>query len=128
MVDELDEETETTRTEAAAYLRRFADELESGGKVVFVAGNHSTTVNPPEEIRLTMSAGADESWIGGGDAEKLTFEMSWNAEEVAEDDELSVVHHETGGHGSERTEQIDERSIGESVKSEDQSHERRPGN
>lgn len=91
MVDEFRTETETSRAEAAAYLRQFADELEKGGRVVVLAGDRSRTINPPDTLQFRVHTATDSSWLGGDDGQTLSFELGWNVDEVPQEDDLVIV-------------------------------------
>lgn len=109
---------ERTRSEIADYLRKFADELDSGGsrppneagedvrrddeptaseratedgKVTIVAGNESATINPPETLTFDVEVDTDSSVLRGRATERnATFSLRWNADYVSEDDEIGV--------------------------------------
>lgn len=109
---------ERSRSEIADYLRKFADELDSGGgrappessedvrrgdgppapdraneggKVTIVAGNESATINPPETLTFDVEVDTDSSVLQGRATERsATFSLRWNADYVQEDDEISV--------------------------------------
>ncbi|MWG35054.1 amphi-Trp domain-containing protein [Halomarina oriensis] len=61
----------------------------SAGKVTFLVGNDSATVNPPEEVTLDVSVGEDSSMMSSG-AETVTFSLRWDKEAVPESDELRI--------------------------------------
>lgn len=108
---------ERSRGEIAAYLRKFADELDSsgtrspgepnenvggdgaatpghtggGGKVTIVAGNESATINPPETLTFDVEVDTDSSVLQGRATERsATFSLRWNAERVEGDDEIGI--------------------------------------
>ncbi|MFC5972488.1 amphi-Trp domain-containing protein [Halomarina salina] len=59
------------------------------GKVTFLVGNDSATVNPPEEVTLNVEVGEDSSMMSSG-AEKVTFSLHWDKDTVPESDELRI--------------------------------------
>lgn len=74
---EIETQTETTRTEAAARLREFADQLEGDGPVTLDLGGQSVTVEPAEPVTLKMEGESDWS---SGDAQakqSVEFELVW---------------------------------------------------
>lgn len=87
-------EREKTRTELAAFLRDFADELERGDRVTLIVGNESMTLNPPERIHFKLDSDRDTSWMGVEEGQSLRFEFGWQLADEPENDELSVVKSE----------------------------------
>ncbi|MFD1514741.1 hypothetical protein [Halomarina rubra] len=59
------------------------------GKVTFLVGNDSATVNPPEEVTLNVDVGEDSSMMSSG-AETVTFSLHWDKQAVPESDELRI--------------------------------------
>lgn len=62
-----------------------------GEKITFVVGNDSATINPPETVTFDVDVGSDSSLMESGSEERVVFSLSWNAEDVDEDDELSIT-------------------------------------
>lgn len=79
-----------TRAEVAAYLREFAEKLESGRKVTLMVGNESATVNPPKELSFAVEVDSDTSLIGTEPTHTVAFDLAWEDEEVEEDDGMSI--------------------------------------
>lgn len=77
------DETTTTAQEGTADAGR------SYGKVTFLVGNDSATVNPPEEVTLNVEVGEDSSMMSSG-AETVTFSLHWDKDTVPESDELRI--------------------------------------
>lgn len=59
------------------------------GKVTFLVGNDSATVNPPEEVTLGVEVGEDSAMMSSG-AETVTFSLHWDKDTVPESDELRI--------------------------------------
>lgn len=87
-------EREKTRSEFAAFLRDFANELEHGDRVTLIVGNESMTLNPPERIHFKLDSDLDTSWMGTEEGQSLRFEFGWQLADEPENDELSVVKSE----------------------------------
>ncbi|WP_255171623.1 amphi-Trp domain-containing protein [Natrononativus amylolyticus] len=97
----IDSERQLSRNEVAAYLREFADELETetipassddpvaGQKMTLVAGNQSATINPPTDVGFNVRVD-DDSSLMDDDTRRVTFELEWNRADVPADDELGV--------------------------------------
>lgn len=92
-------EMERSRSEVAAYLREFADKLESrgraeirddDGRVTVVAGNESATVNPPETVQFSIEIDTDPSLLEVGASQAVTFSLRWDAKEVESSDGLDI--------------------------------------
>lgn len=95
---------EKTRSEVAAYLREFADELETGlggsashgepgttdRKVTLVTGNESATINPPETLNFDVEVDTEAGLLEAGNDHSATFRLSWDSEHVEADDDLSI--------------------------------------
>ncbi|WP_254535407.1 amphi-Trp domain-containing protein [Halomarina litorea] len=62
----------------------------NNGKITLLVGNDSATVNPPERVLFGVEVGRDSSLMGGGKGEVVEFRLHWNADDVPEDDELSI--------------------------------------
>ena len=105
---ELEAEQEMTRTEVADYLREFARQLDTAvpevepigegedptdGRVTFMVGNNSTTINPPETVEFEVSIGSDSELLGAGEEQEVEFELSWEtteAETADDEDPLEI--------------------------------------
>jgi len=114
---EITAEREISRTDVASYLHEFAEQLADrtertertdrpertpspdptdveghghDGRVTFVVGNDSATINPPETVNFDVTVGADSSLVGDGTRESVVFELSWNTEEIEENDEFRI--------------------------------------
>ncbi|MFC6834982.1 amphi-Trp domain-containing protein [Halomarina ordinaria] len=71
-----------------------ADSQESGTgagseKVTLVVGNESATVNPPEAMDFAVEVSGNDPVFGAG-RQGVEFGLYWRADEVEEDDELSI--------------------------------------
>lgn len=113
---EIEATRQLTRGEAADYLRKFADQLDdrdqnplsaglyaetdetdpstdaggaTDGRVTILVGNDSATVNPTDEIGFGVQVGRDDSLVGTGSERYVTFDLTWNADEV-DDDSLDI--------------------------------------
>lgn len=84
-------EQEKSRSELAAFLHDFANELEYGDRVTLIVGNESMTLNPPENIHFKLDNNMDTSWIGTEEGQSLRFEFGWQFVDEPENNELSVV-------------------------------------
>ena len=98
---ELDAEKEMSRTEIAAYLRKFADKLDPRGEFVnpdaddgrnmtVIVDNKSATVTPPETMSFRVKVDTDSSLLETGLDRGVTFSLKWNADQVKAPDELEV--------------------------------------
>lgn len=99
---ELEARQEMTRTEVADYLREFAAQLDTSsaaagsrphqpgedddGRVTFMVGNDSATINPPETIMFEVEVESD-SPILGGEEQEVEFELTWQAEASSDTDD-----------------------------------------
>ena len=83
-VDSTQGETTATTGEGATEERHHRY-----GKVTFLVGNDSATVNPPEEVTLGVEVGEDSSMMSSG-AETVTFSLHWDKDTVPESDELRI--------------------------------------
>lgn len=61
------------------------------GKITFVAGNDSATVNPPETITFSVDVDSRSAIMSGRETERVTFTIAWDAADVPADDELRVL-------------------------------------
>lgn len=62
----------------------------SGGRVTFMVGNESTTINPPETVTFEVSVDSDSSLIGTGTGRTARFALHWDESAVPEDEDLSI--------------------------------------
>ncbi|WP_396611736.1 amphi-Trp domain-containing protein [Haloferax sp. S1W] len=97
-------EREETRGEVASYLRTLADGLEQGDKMTFVAGDDSTTINPPETVHFKLETDTDSSWLGGENGRSFRIELGWEADEVNADEELAIINQPRTVHREEEVE------------------------
>jgi len=75
-------ESDQSREEIAAYLRKVADDLESGDAITLKAGSESVTLNPP--ARPTFEVKAEREGPAGNMTERsIEFELEWD-EDVGE--------------------------------------------
>lgn len=96
---EIETQREMTRTEIAEYLHKFAEQLgtsrsasdpsvhsqaDGDGRVTFMVGDDSATINPPETIDFEIEVEADSSLIGDEAEYEVEFELSWQATESEE--------------------------------------------
>lgn len=93
--------------EAAAFLRRFADELEgreTAGSpdigaddstrprtMTVVVGDESATVVLPDELELDVEIESRSAILGSDVEQTIDLEFSWDVEDVPEDDAIEVV-------------------------------------
>lgn len=92
-------ESERSRSEVAAYLREFADKLESrahagmegdDSRITVIAGNDSATVNPPETVQFSVEVDTDPSLLEVGASQGVTFSLRWDAQDVESSEGLDV--------------------------------------
>jgi len=70
-------ESDQSREEIAAYLRKVADNLESGDAITLKTGSESVTLNPP--ARPTFEVKAEREGPAGNMTERsLEFEIEWD--------------------------------------------------
>lgn len=62
----------------------------SGGRVTFMVGNESATINPPDEVTFEVSVDSESSLIGTGTGRTARFALHWDESDVSEDEELSI--------------------------------------
>ena len=60
------------------------------GRVTFLVGNDSATINPPETVRFEVEVDSDSSLMGDEKAESVEFEISWSADAVEETDDFLI--------------------------------------
>lgn len=116
---ELDKEGELTRSEIAAFLREFADELTGmavdpdrgstavdrervadddrteaemeAERITFIVGGDSATVTVPELVEFEVEVESRSPLLGSGVNQEVTFEMSWQIDEQARDVHDDVI-------------------------------------
>ena len=91
MPEEVLFETESTqsRSKIAAYLRTFADKLDTDGPITLTAGEQSVTIEPPE--RPTFEVKAEQEGPADGPGElSVEFEIEWDEGESGSEGELSI--------------------------------------
>ncbi|WP_254273133.1 amphi-Trp domain-containing protein [Haloarcula marina] len=111
-MSQLDSSHEMTRSEVAEYLREFAAQLDTAegeaaptpgqpnrrdarpndGRVTFMVGSDSTTINPPDHLTFEVEVDSDTSFVGGERRQAVDFELTWDVEEDEDDgeDELEI--------------------------------------
>lgn len=62
----------------------------SSGRVTFMIGNESTTINPPEYVTFEVSVDSDSSLIGSGSGRTARFALHWDESDVDDDEDLSI--------------------------------------
>jgi amphi-Trp domain-containing protein len=76
-MNELETESQTTRAEAAAYLRELADQLDAEGSVALDLGGQQATMDPTEPITLKLEAESDRSTDAAEAKESIEVELVW---------------------------------------------------
>ncbi|AEH36357.1 hypothetical protein Halxa_1728 [Halopiger xanaduensis SH-6] len=67
------------REELAAYFHRLAEEFGEGGREINVeVGNKTVSLNPPDEIDLSVDV-IERSTMFRGDRETIQLELNWKA-------------------------------------------------
>jgi amphi-Trp domain-containing protein len=70
-------ESDQSREDIAAYLRKVADNLENGDAITLKAGSESVTLNPP--ARPTFEVKAEREGPAGNMTERsIEFELEWD--------------------------------------------------
>ena len=70
-------ESRQPRAEIAAYLRRVADNLESGDPITLTAGDQSVTMEPPERPTFEVKAEREGPTDAPGEL-SVEFELEWD--------------------------------------------------
>jgi amphi-Trp domain-containing protein len=112
---EIESKQEMTRSEVAEYLRAFAAELDTAtadrhpgpdrdastadrrsgpdrhdesrdGRVTFMIGNDSATINPPERLTFEVEVESDDPLVGSERDHSVAFELAWQTEAVRDDE------------------------------------------
>ncbi|WP_435335722.1 amphi-Trp domain-containing protein [Haloarchaeobius sp. TZWWS8] len=60
------------------------------GRVTFLVGNDSATINPPENVAFDVAVGSDSSLMEMSEQREVGFTISWDAADEPEDDDLSI--------------------------------------
>lgn len=60
------------------------------GKVTFVVGNDSATINPPENLTFDVAVDSDSAMMSAATHRSVNFHLEWDVTDVDEDDELSI--------------------------------------
>lgn len=69
--------TDQTREEIASYLRKVAENLDSGGAISLKAGNESVTLNPPSRPTFEVKAEREGPADSSGEL-SIEFELEWD--------------------------------------------------
>lgn len=78
MAETTTDETELSRSEAAAYLRSIADELDAGDRAVDIpVGNKEIRLSPPDRFEAETSI-TERSRRLRKDTEELAIRFKWN--------------------------------------------------
>jgi len=88
---ELESETQTTRSEAAASLRDLADQLDGDGVVTLEIGGTTVQVEPNDPVTLKLEGESD--WSEGDARAKQSIELElvwWLEATSAADGELDI--------------------------------------
>lgn len=83
-------ESKQERSEIAAYLRKIADNLESGGEITLQKGDESVTVDPP--TAPTFEVKVEREGPEGGPYERsIELELEWDEDDTGgESGSLSI--------------------------------------
>ena len=77
-------ESDQSREEIASYLRKVADNLDSGKAINLKAGSDSVTLNPP--ARPTFEVKAEREGPAGNMTERsIEFELEWDENDAGDD-------------------------------------------
>ena len=96
MAETTTDETELTRSEAAAFLRTIADELDAGDRNVGIpVGNKEIRLSPPERFEAETTV-TERSRRLRKDTEELAIRFKWNPTgDTAESDPESATEPDT---------------------------------
>lgn len=76
-------ESDQSREEIASYLRKVADNLDSGNAITLKSGSESVTMNPPS--RPTFEVKAEREGPAGNMTElSVEFEIEWDEDASGE--------------------------------------------
>lgn len=82
-------ESRQSRAEIATYLKRVAENLESGEAINLTAGDQSVTVEPPE--RPTFEVKVEREGPAGEPGElSIEFELEWDENADGADGDLEI--------------------------------------
>ena len=70
-------ESDQSREEIASYLRKVADNLDSGNAITLKAGTESVTLNPPAQPTFEVKA-EREGPTGNMTERSIEFELEWD--------------------------------------------------
>lgn len=70
-------ESEQSREEIAAYLRRVAEKLEQGDAITLTSGTESVTMEPPARPTFEVKAEREGPTDGAGEL-SIEFELEWD--------------------------------------------------
>ncbi|PSP72557.1 hypothetical protein BRC86_12125 [Halobacteriales archaeon QS_3_64_16] len=62
----------------------------SGGRVTFMVGNESTTINPPDDLTFEVSVDSESALIGTGTGRTARFALHWDEADVEDENDLSI--------------------------------------
>ena len=74
-------ESDQSRADVAAYLRAFADKLDSGDSVTLSAGGESVTVAVPETVEFEVEVEREGKQGEPGEL-SVEFELEWDEDAV----------------------------------------------
>lgn len=83
-------ETESSREWSENERETATEESPSAGKMTFMVGNESTTINPPDTVTFEMMVDSDSSLIGSETGRTASFTLHWDDADVSKDDEMSI--------------------------------------
>lgn len=114
---ELESEGEMARSEVAAFLREFANEIDEGildrdrqpvegehldesvdeenvepRQITFIVGGDSATVTVPDTVEFDVEVGSRSPMLSSGVSQEIEFELSWEIEAADEhsDDRIEI--------------------------------------
>jgi len=76
-------ESVQSREEIASYLRKVADNLDSGNAISLKAGSESVTLNPPTQPTFEVKA-EREGPAGNMTERSIEFELEWDEDDDRE--------------------------------------------
>jgi hypothetical protein len=62
----------------------------SDGRVTFMVGNESTTINPPDDLTFEVSVDSESALIGTGTGRTARFALHWDEADVEDENDLSI--------------------------------------
>jgi hypothetical protein len=81
---------ESDRSDGSSGSGRSTELGGSGGRVTFMIGNESTTINPPEEVTFEVIVDSESALIGTGTGRTARFALHWNESDIIGDEGLSI--------------------------------------